>query len=401
MTELELKKILGQEIEIPGQVEERIRQACAQARPAPRTVQRSRRPLRTALVAAAAVAVLTISAAAAYTIMRGEVPADIGTALEGFFGSESRSSVESTTVYDENGKVVLDLPNKEQVPVDEEQAEALVGSYLPDTGYVWQIGEYTVTVESYLLDENTGTAKIYYSLYRPGGVEGIFVYPEDGSLDWDGSGISPLYFYALVDGEWKIMAGGKGIYADQSASAEDKLCVIAALALPGSWSAENDLRIEFRDLRRNQGSDLDVSLVATMELPGLESLPAVTVTDQETGEPVAVFSAIGMKVWADEVGLIRDISLTYADGSTYVVLNKEARIENTDYALWHNDSDLGYDEYEEESGTIVWDGELLPVGELLPPIPSGKSILQCCFNRLVDPEQVVAVTVNGTTYAMS
>ena len=391
MTELELKKILGQEIEIPDQVEERIRQACAQARPAPRTVQRSRRPLRTALVAAAAVAVLTISAAAAYTIMRGEVPADIGTALEGFFGSESRSSVESTTVYDENGKVVLDLPNKEQVPVDEEQAEALVGSYLPDTGYVWQIGEYTVTVESYLLDENTGTAKIYYSLYRPGGVEGIFVYPEDGSLDWDGSGIIPLDFYALVDGEWKIMAGGKGIYADQSASAEDKLCVIAALALPGSWSAENDLRIEFRDLRRNQGSDLDVSLVATMELPGLESLPAVTVTDQETGEPVAVFSAIGMKVWAEH-SRIDDIVLTYADGSEYVVEDKAAYIENYDYALWS--ASQRSEVLDEELSAFVGD-------ELLPAPEPENWTLHLCFNRLVDPEQVVAVTVNGTTYAIS
>ena len=50
MTEFELKKTLGQEIEIPSEVETRIQTACARAGSAPRAVRRSRRPLRTVLV---------------------------------------------------------------------------------------------------------------------------------------------------------------------------------------------------------------------------------------------------------------------------------------------------------------------------------------------------------------
>ena len=388
MTEFELKKTLGQEIEIPSEVEDRIQKACAQAKPAPRAGRRSRRPLRTALVAAAAIAALSISAAAAYSIVRGEVPTDIGAALEGFFGDESRSSVENNPVYDEYGHLILNLPNKEQVPVDEEQAEALVGSYLPDSGYVWQVGEYTVTVENYLLDENAGTAKIYYTLERPGGVEGIFVNPEDGSIGWDGSGISPLLFSALVDGEWRHMAGGTGIYADQSRSTEDKLCVIEALALPESWSASDGLHVEFHDLRLKDesGRGLYVGLVATMELPGLESLPAVTVTDQETGDPVAVFSAIGMKVWG-ELDTIDDIVLTYSDGSEYVVEDKAAYIQNYDYAVWN--ASQRNKVFDEELGAFVWDRPELE-----------KRTLHLCFNRLVDPQLVTAVTIDGTRYAI-
>lgn len=383
MTELKLKKILGQEIEIPDQVEERLRQACAQAKPAPQTVRRLRRPLRTALVAAAAVAVLSASAAAVYAVNHGS-------AFQMFFGNESRSSTEYTEVYDEYGNFYVASMNEERVSVDEEQAETLVGEYLSDTGCVWQVGEYTVTVENYLLDENTGAAKIYYSLKRPGGVEGI-VWGENGEIGWDGSGISPLLFSALVDGEWSWMRGGKGIYADQERSTADTLYIMGAMINPENWSAEDGLQVEFRDMRLNQGSDLDVSLVATMELPGLESLPAVTATDQETGEPVAVFSAIGMKVWAEH-NRIDDIVLTYADGSEYVVEDKAAYIQNYDYALWS--ASQRSEVLDEELSAFVGD-------ELLPAPEPENWTLHLCFNRLVDPEQVAAVTVNGTTYAIS
>ena len=298
--------------------------------------------------------------------------------------------MESTSVYDESGKLILDLPNKEQVPVDQAQAEALVGDYLPDTGYVWQIGEYTVTVENYLLDENTGTAKIYYTLERPGGVEGIFVYPETGEIGWDVSGISPLLFSAFVDGEWSRMRGGKGIYADLERSTADTLCIMEAMINPENWSTEDGLQIEFRDLRLNEGSELDMSLVATMELPGVKSLPAVTVLDQETGEPVVVFSAIGMKVWTEH-NRIDDIVLTYADGSEYVVEDKAAYIQNYDYALWS--ASQSSETIDEEPSTFA--------GDLPGPAPDPEQwTLHLCFNRLVDPEQVVAVTVDGTTYAV-
>lgn len=384
MTELELKKALAQEIEIPDQVEERIKQACAQVKPAPHTVRRSCRPLRTVLVAAAVIAALSISAAAVYAVNHGP-------AFQAFFGNEGRSSTEYTEMYDEYGNFYVASMNEERVPVDEEQAEALVGEYLSDTGWVWQVGEYTVTVENYLLDENTGTAKVYYSLYRPGGVEGI-IWGENGAVGWDGSGIKPLQFSTLVDEEWSWLGGGgKGSYVDLERSTADTLYIMEAMINTETWSAQDGLQIEFQDMWLNEGGELDMRLVETMELPGVKSLNAVTVLDQETGETVAVFSSIGIKVRAEAVDMIDEIVLTYADGSQYVVLDDTAHVENYDYALWSRGLELEAP----RSGGLEVGPEVLPAQEI------GPRYLHCCFNRLVDPEQVVSVTVNGATYAIN
>lgn len=368
MTEFELKKTLGQEIEIPLGVEERIHQACAQVRPAPRAGRRTRRPLRTALVAAAMVAALSISAAAVYAVNHGP-------AFQMFFGNESRPSVEAQQEYDEYGRLSLNLPDTERVPVDEDLAENLVGDYLPDASYTWQIGEYTLTVEDYLLDEHTGTAKIYYILSRPGGVEGLTVFPQDGNVAVDGTGIGLPHFCVLqgeigsyFDGSW--MPLHENTYLDQSRSTEDTFYLVASLAGEG-WSAADGLHVEFHDLRLKDesGQGLYVGLVETVELPAVESLPAVTVTDPETGEMAACFSAIGMVLDARHVepgSYVKYVALEYADGTSYVVKDSVANVDNSEYGVYNLDN----------------------------------TQLRLCFNRLVDPERVVAVTVDGTTYSV-
>ena len=178
MTERELREALSRPVELPAEVEQRLREACAQA--GGRTEKRRpRRVLRTALLAACLAAGLCLAAAAGYTIVRGEKAPDLGAALEGLFGNESRPSLQAQTEFDETGRQTLALPDQERVPLDGEQAEALLGDYLPETGYVWQVGDYTLTVESWLLDEHTGAGRVYFTLERPGGVEGLQAAPVD------------------------------------------------------------------------------------------------------------------------------------------------------------------------------------------------------------------------------
>lgn len=363
MTELELKKALGQEIEIPAQVEERIRQACAQTKTEPQKVRRPRRPLRTVLAVAAAVAVLSASAAAVYAVNHGS-------AFQLFFGDEIRPSTEYTEWYDEHGNLRVGSLNEERVPVDEEQAETLVGEYLEDTGYVWQVGEYTLTVESYLLDENTGTGKVAYSLYHPGGLEDIIVDEYTNEVFLTEGGIGIANFSVRVDGEWRLM--GEDTYADRSRSTEDTLYMTTALCGTlggGAWNAADGLRIEFRDFRLDVEIEDYYSLVKKMELPGLESLPAVTVTDPDTGEEVVRLSAIGMMLRTSDIVLVDYVALEYADGTRYVIEDNENNLRNTDYAMGSGER------------------------------PNME--VRYCFNRLVDPEQVVAVTVNETTYTVN
>ena len=149
--------------------------------------------------------------------------------------------------------------------------EALVGDYLPKTGYVWQVGEYTLTVESYLLDEHTGAGRVYVSLECPGGVEGLAVSTEDGETWADGTGVALNFCVLDEEGAWRAVSGR--FYADQSRSTEEKLCLTAALGAEAGWKASDGLRIRFLDLRHNQGSEKDVSLVAELELPGVDACP--------------------------------------------------------------------------------------------------------------------------------
>lgn len=242
--------------------------------------------------------------------------------------------------------------------------EALVGDYLPKMGYVWQMGEYTLTVESYLLDEHTGAGRVYFTLECPGGVEGLAVSTEDGETWADGTGVALNLRVLDEDGAWRAVSGR--FYADQSRSTEEKLCLTAALGAEAGWKASDGLRIRFLDLRHNQGSEKDVSLVAELELPGVDSLPAVSVADPVAGEELARVSAIGMLIRTPDVDQVERVALEYADGTSYVVCDRAADLDNTEYALsWTRGEGQGL--------TLV-------------------------FNRLADPDQVRAVTVDGVRY---
>ena len=361
MTEQELREILGGPVEVPDVVEEKMAAAYARLQAGERRPAR-RRGLRTALALAAAAAVLCAGAAAGYWITRTEVAVDERrpAVVEGMFGDSSRPSVEEQTKVEEDGSLSLNLPNRERVPVELPEALAVVGDYLPDTGYAWTVGDYTLTVEAYLLDQETGTGKIYFLLERPGGLEGVEVSPEDGEIWFNGEGIA-LTFRAGEDAQ-----AGYRIYADQARTTDTALAGVVSFAVAEEadrWQAADGLTIGFHDLRLNQNSKKDVSLLAELELPGTESLSAVTAVDPDSGERGAVLSAIGIAIDAQDVDEIDSVVLHYADGSSYVVRDENQNLDNTEYALGCG------------SGTDM--------------------TLRLCFNRLVDPAQVMSVTVNG------
>lgn len=376
MTEFELRQGLGQDIELPREIEDRLSQACAQAREGRRPIEKRRRPMRavrTALAAAVVGAALCAGAGAVYMVNHSG-------ALQAFFGNESYPSTEYTEYYDEFGNFYITSMNNERVPVDDEQAEALVGAYLSDEGYVWQVGEYTMTIESYLLDENTGTAKVSYSLYRPGGVQGLIYDDSTGFLSADGSGIGIPQFRvtvndskSLLDGEFCPMHGDERV--DLTRSTADTLYIMAPLAMTG-WKAADGLQVQIHDLSRidyTSMAPIPDTLVDTLDLPGLESLPAITFLNPETGKPAAILSAIGILVdngYLEPGDFVRDITITYANGSIYLVRDNANNVQNYDYAYSSSGSSCN------QGGT------------------------RFVFNRLVDPEQVASVTIDGQTYAV-
>lgn len=361
MTEQELREILGGPVEVPDIVEGKMAAACARLRAGERRPVR-RRSLRTVLALAAAAAVLCAGAAAGYWITRMEVPVEENkpAVVEGLFGDSSRPTVEEQTRVEEDGTMSLNLPNRERVPVELPEALAVVGDYLPDTGYAWTVGDYTLTVEAYLLDQETGAGKIYFLLERPDGLEGVEIAPEDGEVWFNGEGIALTF---RVGENERV---GYRIYADQARTTDDTLAAVASFVIAGTeadWQAADGLTIGFHDLRLNQNSEKDVSLLATLELPGAESLPAVTAVNPDTGERAAVLSAIGIALDAEDIDEVDSVVLHYADGSSYVVRDEAHNLDNAEYALGCGGRP--------------------------------DMTLCLCFNRLVDPEQVVSVTVNG------
>ena len=368
MDEKKLYEILGQKLEVPDMVNQRLEQACGMAaqgrRPAKR---RGFRPLRAALVAAALIAALCATATAAYQIFRQDVAVSKPQLVEGILGGGG-VSWEQEKHYDANGRLSY-WPRRETVPVDEEQALRLLGDYLPESGYQWQIEDFTFTVEGYVLDEHTSTGRIYYTIEHPGG------FPE-GSVDWAHGLLDFTKFDFSLPGfepqtEVKWHWFGSRQYVDVTRSTAEKLVIVEALANPlaasdAGWKAADGLRVKFYDGKR---------VTANLELPGVDSLPAVTVKNPETGKTAVTFSAIGLMVDTqylrsylpngDEIhGTVRYLALEFADGTSYVI--RDTGLDNADYSCGDEHSTLQH----------------------------------VCFNRLVDPAQVAAVVVDGQRYAV-
>ena len=366
MDERKLHEILGQDLEVPDMVNKKLRETYALvAQKQPPAKRRGVRPLRTVLVAAAAAALLCGTAAAAYDFYtRQNVTVDKPQTVQGIVGG-GQPSWERKEVYNEYGKLQHYWPNRETVPVDEEQAKALLGDYLPESGYQWQIEDYTFTVEGYVLDEHTGTAKFYYTMEHPGGFG-------EGAVDWEHGWLNnevykpSVMFETMSNVDWPWISGRT--YVDVERSTQEKVCVVESAASLGGWKAEDGLRIRFiisGDEHEEDGRHYsDDPIVDTyLDLPAVKSLPTRSATDPATGNTVEL-SAIGLMLSCEDD--VDYCALEYADGTRYVVQDDASRLDNTDYGLI--------------------DGE------------RPNRVLREVFNRLVDPSQVTAVIVDSQRY---
>lgn len=370
MDEQRLHEILGQNVEVPDMINKKLEQTYAQlegkCRPAKR---QGMRPVRVALIAAALVAALCATATATYHIFRQEVAIEPDRAVPGILG-DGVPSWEHTEIYDELGHLRY-WPTLEREPVDMEQAQALLGDYLPESGYQWQIEDYTFTMEGYVLDETTGAARFYYSVEHPGGFG-------EGAVDWV-RGVLNYNVYRIgvtfeTQSEHEHPWFSRRAYVDVERSTGEKLCIMEAAASNGGWKAEDGLFVNFTVYGETDRDD-DV-LSAKLELPGVKSLPAVTAVHPETGELAAAVSAIAVQVDARyayheyPTGAVNEgvdyIALEYADGTIYEVLGSSDGVAHTDYGLYNL-----------------------------------NHYLTECPTRLVDPSQVAAVIVDGQRYEVN
>ena len=377
MDERRLQDILGQKLEVPDMVNKKLEETYAQLeRKRAPAKRRGLRPLRTALIAAALIAALCVTATAAYSYyIRQSVPVDEPQTVQGIVGG-GQPSWDEGQVYDEYGKLEHNWYNRQTVPADPDQAMALLGDYLPESGYQWQIEDYTLTVEGYVLDEGIGAVKLYYTLEHPGGFGEGAVDWIHGLLDYERY-LPSVTVYALSDGE-TVGLGGR-TYLDVARSTEEKLCIVTCGIGAGVWNAAEGLRVDFRvqgEWREERvgdqiliSRDEDTLCVRGLELPAVKPLPTIqSAADPATGDVVEL-SAIALKLNCADMDEVGCVALDYADGTRYVVWDRTGNLDNADYGLG--------------------------VGE------RPNMVMRYVFNRLVDLSQVTAVTVDGQRYEVN
>lgn len=367
MNEQRLQTILQKQVEAPDIVNERLKNTYEQLERTPRPVRRPPRTVRALLLAAVLSLLLCGTAVAASAFLRLDVPVDSSQTAQGIGGGGQPSWSEQTvTDGAPDGGVTHHYPNRETVPADPALTQGLLGAYLPENGYQWQIEDYTFTVEGYVLDERTSTAKFYYTVEHPGG------FGED-AVDWAHGLLNDAAFPVSIDfltgpGEDADWFGGR-IYADTARSAPEKLCLTASMAAEPGWKAENGLTIRFcvRGALHTENQRTwreDPVQTALLELPGAPALPTAEFS-ADNGAALTL-SAIGMCFDCEDIDTVRRVKLECADGTSYVVTDWDSSLDNADYELG-----LG----EQPNMTI-----------------------HLVFNRIVDLSAVTAAEIDGVRY---
>lgn len=174
----------------------------------------------------------------------------------------------------------------------------------------------------------------------------------------------------MIDEAWAWFGGRT--YVDTARSTGEKLCIVNSGANFEGWKAADGFTVTFRvqgDVHTINGNTIrdDPELETELELPGLKSLPAVTLTGPATGKPV-LLSAIGLKLDCEDMDEVGKITVEFADGTQYVVQDSAKDLDNSDYGLG--------------SGSRP------------------EMTLRMVFNRLVDVDQVTAVVVDQARYEL-
>ena len=272
--------------------------------------------------------------------------------LRTFFGDGNQESSAGQIVHETYYELEYDLvqPTIERVPLDEKTAEADVVPYVSAVGESVSYGEYTLTIEAHLYDSATDCGVIYYTIENPNGMSGY-------ELQYDGEVWFP-------GGELILLQGA----AEKSyiIEAETTATKLAAASYYCGADAEDFLMVGFY-------GDEDNSLRLSLQDGG--GMDAITFFDGD----IAV-SPVAMRITLEDMDFLLEredgsyspdkenhinyLAIRNKDGSEYVLMCDDPRVDNIMYAL------------------ITYDG----------------NVASYDFNRLIDLEQVEAVIINDVEF---
>ncbi len=363
--------------------------------------RKTRKMSVTALIAAATVLILSVTA---YAI--GEHTGFFET-IFGDTGTESTEAHDVIADPDKPDSGMVTVPAYERVPVDQEKAEELVGAQVTDINKTFEMEGVTFTAESMVVDEN-GIGALTYTMSCPDGFPLMEGYEgEMGNMlqiDEDLGWISSSPHLRLQGDKEKPINSHE--YLDSAASTDTEKHLTAYFYTPIQLKKGDVIELVMTEYLYNgqehsytdpdtgeEQMEKDIDETEEHISFQVEDLvPAVTLT-AEDGQTASV-SPMGV-VLSDVYDGIHDLSLTYADGSTYTVRGQD--VDNTQFGQLVTPNSFGAEgiEYEEDDDG---DGETDSIYTEYPrddPAYEGMWRTMYVFNRLVEPENVVSVHTSG------
>lgn len=340
------------------------------ARQEPPSARKRKFRVRAALAAAiAAVALLGITAVADSTGFISNVTRTISESewFQAVFGNNAIKGAEANEWQVPYKEEVITRPAMERVSVNEELAEKLVGAQIVDINKEVSIEGYKFAFQSFVMDEN-GLGVLTYTMEDHGGFRALLIDEDYNTFVFnsvDGA-VSPAVTFDLTKGDVDLtqpVTSGEGfaMLSERSflaeGSSDTKKQVIAYF---GSFKEPSDFETLQIICSSSSGEKIDVKV-------SLGELVPATVFTSEDGSTVQI-SPLGIMVSSPifvehhgEYLANLELVIHYEDGSEYVVVSDQQFIDNTTVGLITAEDDDKYG-----------------------------------FSRLVEPENIVSVTLTGS-----
>ena len=371
------------------------------------TIKRKRgvKALRIVPLAVAFVLLFSITALAAVGFTLYENPMAM---LRAFFGENSHPISEGIVEYDKQGKLAVNLPGWERIPLDETLADELIADYVYDETVSVSWGGYKLTVEANVYDPLTESGLLYYTVENNSGIKGYGV-EVNGIFGWLNQ-VGNIKTYTDKAGE---------TYIDEAMSTDTKiyLCdyyinsdISENRTLMNIYLCEQIVDYEPAYAGAGPGVKHEIKKTATIKLDNSRDIPTISLSDGNI-----LISPISICIYEGVLGFdisscVHKIVLRYTDGSEYTLLDTNAFINNSMYSH----GQYGYIDGSSDNMQAEQIAQAIP--EPMPtPIPEPTSILEptpmpidadtitnyhtiYLFNRIVDIKSLSEIILDDSVF---
>ena len=320
--------------------------------PMPEAPKAPRKIWRTGLIAAVLAVIFIVAAVAAAA----------PNFYEAAFGDRGLPDIEPIPMSNDNG-YFWTAPGIEWASMDIESAEALLGDYVADIDETVTIGNYSITLGSFVMDEH-GAGVLTWVIENP---DGIPNYTENDRLF-----LTFAYEEGLCEPQFSTTSGSSLLsyhIRNQALSTETELHLTTYLGhFHGAMENGERIRLTLKEIASIDGTLVERNNTNVV-FPSFEAVPAVIFTD---GEHMASLTPLSLCMIDSYIpGAVdnwwgTDKSVCFASGNEYILIQEDAWINNLALSFCRHDT-----------------------------VNGGSSGVVKGFNRLIDPSEVSEIRIEA------